>query len=496
MASQAKRSFSYYRTRYSKHIGWLLLLLWLGTMLWQTNKPLPNGVHVSSAQFSLPDSSLHFLTDLTYQATHGQRVTEQQIFDAVLKQIDGAQSFIVLDYFLINDDMVSGKTLRPLSRQLVDHLSARKRAVPALQVLVITDPINEVYGGAPSALLAELRQAGMAVVNTDLTQLRDSNPGYSAIWRGVAQWWGNGESGGWLPNPFDTAAHSITLRSWLSLLNFKANHRKVIVSDRADGEWVALVASANPHDASSAHSNVGLQFSGEVVKAIFDSELHVARFSGWDGEISIPNRKSVTPSAAGIQLSYVTEGAILECLLQAVNETQADDQIQLAMFYLSERRLINALKSAAKRGVAIRLILDPNKDAFGIQKDGIPNRPVANELIAQGNGKIEVRWYRTQGEQFHTKLLLVRHQDQLFATLGSANFTRRNLNDYNLEANVALQMALNTALAGRMQTYFNRLWTGDTANAAYTVPFESYKDESSLRYWRYRFMEATGLSTF
>jgi fatty acid/phospholipid biosynthesis enzyme len=56
---------------------------------------------------------------------------------------------------------------RPLSRELADHLIARTRAVPELQILLLTDPINDVYGGAPSQLLAELRQAGVDVVVTD-----------------------------------------------------------------------------------------------------------------------------------------------------------------------------------------------------------------------------------------------------------------------------------------------------------------------------------------
>ena len=49
----------------------------------------------------------------------------------------------------------------------------------------------------------------------------------------------------------------MSLRSYLEMLNFKANHRKVFVADSADGP-VTIVSSANPHDASSAHSNVAL----------------------------------------------------------------------------------------------------------------------------------------------------------------------------------------------------------------------------------------------
>ncbi len=473
------------------------LLAWLATMAWQTHKPLPPGVHVSTASVMLPESEVHFLSDLTYQTPQGKRVSEQQIFDAVLAQVDAAQNFIVLDFFLINDDMGGGgKPLRALSRELGDHLLARKRALPNLQVLLITDPINDVYDGAHSTLLVELEQAGIHVVRTDLTKLRDSNPGYSTVWRGLIQWWGNSTQGGWLTNPFDRSSRKITLRSWLSLLNFKANHRKVVVTDNAQGEWVALVTSANPHDASSAHSNVAVQFTGELAKAVLDSELDIARFSGLQWELSPPVRTAQNNAAPAVELAYLTEGAIHERVLSELANTHRGDRVRLAMFYLSERAVIDALKAAAVRGVLIQLILDPNKDAFGIEKDGVPNRPIAYELVERGTGNIEVRWYRTHGEQFHTKLLTVQRGDRLFVTLGSTNFTRRNLADYNLEANVAMSMKTDTKLAGQITTYFERLWSGDAFNPEYTAPFGAYRDDSTVRYWRYRVMEATGLSTF
>ncbi len=52
----------------------------------------------------------------------------------------------------------------------------------------------------------------------------------------------------------------------------------------------------------------------------------------------------------------------------------------------------------------MRVLLDPNKDAFGFEKSGLPNRQVASELIAASDGAIKLRWYRTHGEQFHAKL--------------------------------------------------------------------------------------------
>jgi phosphatidylserine/phosphatidylglycerophosphate/cardiolipin synthase-like enzyme len=489
------------RRRFRKRwILWAFVAAWAGVGTWNTLKPMPPGTDVSTAGISVPAANVRFLYDLTRaDPSSGQAVYEQQIFDEVFRIIDGAASFIVADFFLVNDHMgASSEAHRRLSRELVDRLVARKAAQPALSVLFVTDPINDVYGGAPSPLLEELRRAGIDVVVTDLDDLRDSNPGYSALWRMFVRWWGNSKGGGSLTNPFDATDDGISLRSWLALLNFKANHRKVIVADDADGTLAALVTSANPHDASSGHSNVALRFSGQLAEQVVSSELAVARFSGWHGNIyAATAAQAEAADAEQVRLSFVTEAAILDQLLGAIDSTRNGDSVRIATFYLAERRVVDALLAAAGRNVTVHLILDPNRDAFGRQKDGVPNRPVANELVTQSDGRIEVRWYRTHGEQFHTKMALITRGERLIASLGSANLTRRNVGGYNLEANVAVETAASSALGIEMIGYFDRIWSNDgPPGTEYTAAFGAYRDEDRGRYWRYRLMEATGLSTF
>lgn len=472
-----------------------LLAAWLACGLWQTHKPLPAGTDIATPPVAMAASDLNFLYDLTYRDARGDAVHEQRIFDAAFAMIEAARRVVVLDFFLVNDAMgAAGASYRPLSRELADRLLARKRAEPGLRALLITDPINDVYGGRPSPLLDELRAAGIEVVVTDLRRLRDSNPAYSAVWRGLIQWWGTAPDGGWLPNPFARQGEKVGLRSWLAMLNFKANHRKVLVADDGDGGWNALVTSANPHDASSAHSNVALALKGALARSILDAELDVARFSGWSGRapVDVSSAAATTTAVHDVEAVYLTERAIRDHLLTAIGGAAAGARVDVAVFYLSDRRIIGALLNAAARGARVRLILDPNKDAFGLEKDGVPNRPVANELVRDSGGAIQVRWYRTAGEQFHTKLALVARGGRMTVTLGSANFTRRNLGNYNLEANVALGLAADSDLARRFDGYFERLWTGER----YTAPFAAFRDGSPARYWRYRIMEATGLSTF
>ncbi len=479
---------------------WALLGLWAGVGAWNTTKPMPGGTNVSTEPALVPAADVRFLYDLTRaQPQGGELVYEQRIFDEVFRIVDEARSFIVADFFLLNEHMgAGGGAHRPLSRELVQRLIARKQAVPGLSVLLITDPINDVYGGAPSPMLAELRNVGVEVVVTNLEPLRDSNPLYSAVWRTLLQWWGNSASGGSMTNPFTGDGSKITLRSWFALLNFKANHRKLIVADREDGTLTALVTSANPHDASSAHSNVALRFTGAPANEVVASEMAIARFSGWRGHVYAAGAESEpTADQQGVALSFVTEEAIRRHLIDAISGTRSGDAVSIATFYLADRKVLGALLEAANRGARVRLILDPNRDAFGRQKDGVPNRPVANELVKRSGERIEVRWYRTHGEQFHTKIAMIKRGDRFIASLGSANLTRRNIGNYNLEANVAIEAAGDSQLAIEMQSYFDRLWNNDgPTGTEYTAAFGAFRDEDGAKYWRYRLMEASGLSTW
>jgi phosphatidylserine/phosphatidylglycerophosphate/cardiolipin synthase-like enzyme len=180
-----------------------------------------------------------------------------------------------------------------------------------------------------------------------------------------------------------------------------------------------------------------------------------------------------------------------------VASSRVGDGIDIAMFYLSERDVIDALVAAAKRGVAVRVVLDPNKDAFGRTKNGIPNRSVATELAAASGGAIKVRWFRTHGEQFHSKLVALRMADELWFTLGSANLTRRNLDDFNLEANIAVSVPPNSQIAASIATWFEMIWSNKgPPDLEYTSDLATYADASQGTYWLYRLMEATGMSTF
>jgi phosphatidylserine/phosphatidylglycerophosphate/cardiolipin synthase-like enzyme len=267
-----------------------------------------------------------------------------------------------------------------------------------------------------------------------------------------------------------------------------------VLADADGSVWTTLVTSANAHDASSAHSNVALFVRGEFACQVYEAEAAVARLSGATPPFSeLPDLEAFDQTGA-LHVSYLTESAIRDRLLAVIDGAQAGDEIDVAVFYLSHRRILRSLARAADRGARVRVVLDPNRDAFGRTKNGIPNRQSAEYLVRESDSAIEVRWVDTQGEQYHTKLLVTRSSDGIDLVLGSANFTRRNLDDLNLEANIWVQAPRGSSLDSDLEGYFDRIWSN--LDGTHTAEFDTYRDPSLLRRAVARIQERTGLGTF
>jgi phosphatidylserine/phosphatidylglycerophosphate/cardiolipin synthase-like enzyme len=432
-------------------------------------------------------SAARFLADTTYRDRSGTRHSDQEIFDRFFALIAGARRFVLVDMFLFNDFQGPvPETTRALSAEFTAALLAAKRRHPAMRVAVITDPVNTVYGGTVSPHFEALRAGGVEVVVTDLAKLRDSNPSWSGFWRAFIAPLGN-EPGGVLPGPF--THDRVTLRSYLSFLNFKANHRKTLVADRGNG-LAAMVLSGNTHDGSSAHSNIAVELDGAAAHDLLATENAVLAMSGAEpfAVAAPPPRR---PGA--VSLAVMTESAVRDDALAALGALGAGDRLDVALFYLSHRPAIAAMRDALRRGVAIRLLLDPNRNAFGLKRNGIPNAPVAAELMRAG---AQVRWCEPHGGQCHSKFLMARRKDgSAWMSAGTTNFTRRNLDDFNLETNVVLRGPAGARPFREAAQWFDAVWT-NRGGRLHSREYAAYADESPAKRALYRFMEASGWSTF
>jgi phosphatidylserine/phosphatidylglycerophosphate/cardiolipin synthase-like enzyme len=442
----------------------------------------------------VPESDVAFIADITGADAFGRPVVSQAIFDEVLKVARGARSFIVLDYarFGAADyGEEAAPAQRTLGAQLEQLLLEQHRSVPGLHVLFITDPVNDDYGAQPDASLEALRDGGIDVVLTDLSKLRDSNPLYTAVWRLGLSWWDGPGS---------------PLRGASQRLNFKSDHRKLIVADDGAGGLVGVVGSANARDEESGWSNAAVRLQGPVLAPLLASELALARASLWQGSAAdfvLPQRSAAAATEAAPQppalarVRILTEGATRAVLLERLAATTQGQAIDVAAFYLADRGVIDALLAADARGVAVRVLLDPDAGSAGSFTAGLPNQPVASELESRSGGAIRVRWYRTHGERFHTSLVAIYGAERLWFTVGSANLTRRSLEDYNLEANVGVEVPRGAALANQLVGYFDTLWNNRAElGIEYSSDFAVYADPAQTRYWLGRVLEATGLSVF
>lgn len=451
--------------------------------------PVPSGVSYESEEYQTDDAG--FLYDLTY--TENDEITEEQeIFEEIYTMIDEAEEFLVLDMFLFNDDY-NHNTLDfpPLSQNLTDKLTAKKEENPDMDIIFITDRINTFYDTYTPPHIEQLKEVGIEVIFTDLSKLRDSNPLYSGFYRTYFQWFGTSEDQ-WLMNALRPQGPEVNIRSYLTMLNFKANHRKLIINEKN-----GLISSANPHDASAHHSNIAVKLSGDILYDMLESERAVVNFSGGNTRVfsdfadKMPEKAEESEGQYTVKL--ITEKKIKDNILEIVNSAGPDDILNIGLFYLSDRDIIEAFKEALDRGVELNMILDINQDAFGNEKNGVPNRPVADELMNHDT-QPNIRWYKSSGEQYHAKFIMLETADEVIFNGGSANFTRRNLDNYNLETNVVVTAPQGSEFTGEITAYYDRLWMND--GAEYTLNYEEKAEASLFKTMMYRIQEFTGLSTF
>lgn len=463
------------RRRWYRRKEWLipiLLLLFFASFgVYNRVKPLPEGTSYQGEWRQITSNDVKFLEDSTY-SVDGQSRSDQMIFDELFDTIGKAEEFLVLDLFLVNGYHKEERLYPKLSSQLTEAIKQQMERHPDLKVVFISDIVNTTYGSHEAEALAPLEKLGAEVVFTDLDRLRDPNVLYSSVWRPLFSWTGN-STDGWIPNPMGTNAPDVTVRSYARLLNVKANHRKVVIT-----EDTSLVLSANPHDASAYHSNIGFRVDGKIQEDLLESERAVFAFSGGDAE-RFPRfeTKEDVENPIG-EARVVTEQQIQDAVVGAIDDATTGDIVWVGMFYLADRDIIDALEDAAERGVTVRLILDPNRNAFGQEKIGLPNLPVAAELYETRSEHLSIRWYQTGTEQYHSKLLYIEGADTSRIIGGSANYTSRNLDDYNMETNLDFRVDASSPFAQSVDRYFKKLWTND--GATYTADYEKFQEDIPL----------------
>ncbi|MCK4379226.1 MAG: phospholipase, partial [Deltaproteobacteria bacterium] len=79
--------------------------------------------------------------------------------------------------------------------------------------------------------------------------------------------------------------------------------------------------------------------------------------------------------------------------------------------------------------------------------------------------------------------------------LGSANLTRRNIDNFNLETDLYISGSQSLPIMARIADYIDRVWHNRDGHC-YTLDYELYAEKSLWKTWQYRLQESLGLCTF
>lgn len=475
-----------------KVIIWLiiliLLLIYTGSLLYGQLKPLPEGVSFEGN--SNQNSEVHFLRDITY-SNDDKRYKDHEIIKGIGEVVERSEEFLLVDIFLFNDQYPEKREYAEIAEEFTEKLLQKKINNPHINITVLTDELNTLYGSRPSPQLEQLKEAGIQVLTANTSKLKDGNPLYTSWYRAFMQWWGTPE-GGWIPIPFQSGNTDVKInaRSYLDAFNFKANHRKIVMNEKE-----AIITSANIHGPSVHHSNIAFHVTGDVLNDIAATEKAVIKYSGGDDSSIQPiSTQGFSQNENSLSVRLLTEQKIKKHLLAESDRAGKETTLWIGAFYLSDRDLIKALINASDKGANVNIILDENEKSYGKEKNGVPNHPVAQELTKESNGNINIKWYNTSGEQFHSKLFLSVENDRSSVIGGSANFTKKNLEASVYEADLKITGIPSEPVLEDIETYFTTLWENN--DHVYAKDYQDFADNSTFRYWLYRLQEASGISTF
>lgn len=306
-----------------------------------------------------------------------------EIFPAMERMIQGAKQHVEVDYFVF-----SGKQ----GMRLAHLLAAKARS--GVRVDVTFDPgkgFTPMFTRAANTVIATLEAGGVNVHAFPVNRL---------------------------PRRYG--------------INKVVDHNKVVVVDRQ----VAMVGGMNIADVFAKNHDVMLQVRGPAaadVGRMIASDRSVARpLKADSGTRPAP----VTPVAPPEELAppFAEQQAPVRILSTGINRRGYKDvllhQIRGArksvhglMFQLVDEDIIEELIAARKRGIDVRLILDPgdHDELIPIIKKaprGFPNLPYALQLQKAG---VSVKWYRLDPGQteMHAKMGIV---DGRILIAGSTNW--------------------------------------------------------------------------
>lgn len=486
----------------------------------------------NSPWFALTEADLGFYSSQSgFVPETGDLEVELGISPKMFEMIESATNFILASVFLF-DNMYPGRTPEwSLAERLTEMLIQKKLENPEMPIAIILDPLHKSYASRVSPMVQRLTAAGVDIFYSDrltTSAIHHWNiiEGAAEVFRSASQrstiLGGALRSIGQIPVPVPRLrnsrlqllridGHLPQIQSIFRGLLIKANHRKLLVTG-SESDVEALVSSANAHDGSLPSNNSAISVKGEMAKFIYTTLREDVRHSLSLGEYFVdwgsenpdyqrdylkttlrPLRASASGRAAlnrdtAIRGKFVTESEIKYQIIELLRSVQPGDKIRLQMFYLSDIDVIHAILDAAHAsGETIEILLDPNEGAFNKVKDGTPNRQVAEYMLTRARiegvpDQIEIRWAHSRTRdgvqevrQNHAKTMSISNELSGKAEMitGSANWTRKNLGDWQKDINMESDIVILGArkLVDAFNGVFDRMFRNSRPGVVYSIDY-------------------------
>jgi phosphatidylserine/phosphatidylglycerophosphate/cardiolipin synthase-like enzyme len=225
-------------------------------------------------------------------------------------------------------------------------------------------------------------------------------------------------------SPIERAGFPLgAFRSARGLAPLKLAHDKIVVIDGA----TAIVGGMNLATAVAGNHDLLLRVTGPAVAApreVFEHDWALAcgrreRFPDWGAAEVEAGAEGGWPHSLRFVVTRPDRADQLDLLLELIGH--ARDRVWVQMFYVTEPALVAALGRAARRGVDVRVICDPNEFSLGIRLYGAPNLPFVKLLLDMG---VPVHLFdAAPGAQMHQKSIVV---DSRYVFAGATNLTRQS----------------------------------------------------------------------
>lgn len=340
----------------------------------------------SFADFSMPEpGSMPFnarpfeaLAHLPVSRGNGARllIDGQETFDAIFKAIDAAQSYVLIQFYIVRDDT--------LGKQLKDKLvAAAKRGV---SVRFMTDAVGSY--GLPAAYLDELRTAGIEIAN-----------------------------------PRDRRGPQYRFQ-----LNYR-NHRKTVIIDGETG----FIGGHNVgveylgQDAYFGHwRDTHIEMTGHVVRQL---QLIFVEDWNWAHEVDLIDQLDWAGSESDQDMNALIvatgpgDDTETGSMMFFAAITEAKDRVWIASpYFVPDIDIMTALQHAALRGVDVRILVP---DVIDHRLPWLAAFAYFDEVRDSG-----ARVFRYTDGFMHQKAFVV---DDTLAAVGTTNLDNRSFR-LNFEA--------------------------------------------------------------